>query len=102
MKTNINYEGKKVAYLELAEHEYAHVITIDGEHASITDSGLLVLKFLTGANRPRCAELADVYETVKPALWNFVYEKDGDFVDGCHVRTDIPVVLYPSVDGEAA
>jgi len=91
----INYNGHKVAYIENADHLYAHVAIVDGDKVEITDSGLLVI---------RDNYFAYKGDSIAPAKWNFVYEnKNPDVAVGVHkIENGKLPELLDNVDGEAA
>jgi len=104
----INYNGHKVAYIENADHLYAHVAVIDGDQVAVTDGGQLVItdKFSRKQSNWNSDEqkLVTAYEAYAPAKWNFVYDnKNPDVEAGVHKIEDgkLPE-LFENVDGEVA
>ena len=72
------YQGRIVAYVERAEHQYGHTVQLDGDEAWIDGAGALWIDFGDGNN-------------VFPAQWNFV--TDEDIMPDClYPRADLPTL----------
>ncbi len=91
MAKHIPYNGKKIAYVELTKHQYAHVDVVDGEKVEITREGQLIVT--TGPRRS---------DRLTPALWNFVDDKSEVAVGVHNIVDGLLPELHPNIIGECA